>query len=86
MINPSTLGAGMPGGSYAGNAGSGSDIRESYLVSIVTTFIEKQQVLYPMLLAMRFNGLDPEHKLRLRYRETILTTLNTGNSQEKITS
>ena len=86
MINPSTLGAGMPGGSYAGNAGSGSDIRESYLVSIVTTFIEKQQILYPALLAMRHNGLDTDHRLRLRYKETILTTLNTGNSQQKITT
>lgn len=83
MINPSTLGAGMPGGSYAGNSGSGSDIRESYLVSVITTYIEKQQVLFPVRLMFQFNGFE---NLVLRFKETILTTLNTGNSKEDITT
>lgn len=83
MINPSTLGAGMPGGSYAGNAGSGSDIRESYLVSVITTYIEKQQVLFPVRLMMEYNG---KKDLILRFKETILTTLNSGNSQKDITT
>ena len=79
LINPATLGAGMPGGAYAGQAGSGSDIRESYLVSIVSNYVEKQQVLDPVLLALRYNY--PElGDIVLRYKETILTTLNTGNS------
>lgn len=84
MINPSTLGAGMPGGSYAGNAGSGSDIRESYLVSVITTYIEKQQILGPILMMFYHNGIA--NNLRLLYKETILTTLNTGNSKEEITT
>lgn len=84
MINPSTLGAGMPGGAYAGNAGSGSDIRESYLVSVITTFIEKQQVLFPVKLALEYNGKGDN--IRLKYKETILTTLNTGNSTAEETT
>lgn len=82
MINPSTLGAGMPGGSYAGTAGSGSDIRESYMVSVITTYIEKQQILFPVRLMFLYNGKPKQ--LRFRFKETILTTLNTGNSKADI--
>jgi len=84
MINPSTLGAGMPGGAYAGTAGSGSDIRESFLVSVITTYIEKQQILWPVIMMLKHNGF--KGNLRLLYKETILTTLNTGNSKEEIES
>ena len=73
----------MPGGSYAGNSGSGSDIRESFLVSVITTYIEKQQVLDPVMLFMRDRGYKD---LRLKYKETILTTLNTGQAKEDILS
>lgn len=82
MINPSVLGAGMPGGAYAGNAGSGSDIRESWLVSVITTYIEKQQVLFPIRLMLQYNGHSED--IILKYRETILTTLNTGQAKEEI--
>ena len=84
MLNPSVLGAGMPGGAYAGNAGSGSDIRESFLVSVITTYIEKQQVLDPVMLLMIYNGHEDD--LVLKYKETILTTLNTGQAKEEITT
>ena len=84
MLNPSVLGAGMPGGAYAGNAGSGSDIRESFLVSVITTYIEKQQVLDPVLLLLKYNGHGDD--LVLKYKETILTTLNTGQAKEEITT
>ena len=84
MLNPSVLGAGMPGGAYAGNAGSGSDIRESFLVSVITTYIEKQQVLDPVMMVMTFNGHGED--LVLKYKETILTTLNTGQAKEEITT
>lgn len=85
LINPATLGAGMPGGAYAGQAGSGSDIRESYLVSIVSNYVEKQQVLDPVLLALRYNYPELGNVV-LRYKETILTTLNTGNAVGEIES
>lgn len=84
MINPSVFGAGMPGGAYAGNAGSGSDIRESFLVSIITTYIEKQQVLFPIKMMLGHNGHGDD--LVLKYKETILTTLNTGQAKEEITT
>lgn len=84
MINPSVLGAGMPGGAYAGNAGSGSDIRESWLVSVITTYIEKQQVLFPVRLMLQYNGHSED--IVLKYKETILTTLNTGQAKEEITT
>lgn len=84
MINPSVFGAGMPGGAYAGNAGSGSDIRESFLVSIITTYIEKQQVLFPIKMMLEYNGHKDD--LVLKYKETILTTLNTGQAKEEITT
>jgi len=80
MVNPSVLGAGMPGGPYAGNAGSGSDIREGLLVSLILNYIEKQQVLDPIELMFEFNGL---HDIELRYRNIILTTLDKGKSTEE---
>lgn len=80
MLNPSVLGAGMPGGAYAGNAGSGSDIRESYLVSLVSVWIEKQLVLDPIRLMFEHNGVE----VSLAWRDTILTTLNTGQAQATI--
>ena len=80
MVNPSVLGAGMPGGPYAGNAGSGSDIREGLLVSLILNYIEKQQVLDPIELMLEYNGI---HDVELVYRNIVLTTLNTGKSTEE---
>lgn len=80
MVNPSVMGAGMPGGAYAGNAGSGSDIRESALVSIVLSHLDKEAVLDPIEMMIEFNGYKD---IELRFKRTILTTLNTGNSVEE---
>jgi hypothetical protein len=77
MVNPSVLGAGLPGGPYSGNAGSGSNIREGLLVSLILNYIEKQQVLDPIELMFEFNGI---HDIELVYRNIILTTLDTGKS------
>jgi len=80
MVNPSVLGAGLPGGPYSGNAGSGSNIREGLLVSLILNYIEKQQVLDPIELMFEFNGI---HDVELVYRNIILTTLDTGKSTEE---
>ena len=80
MVNPSVLGAGMPGGPYAGNAGSGSDIREGLLVSLILNYIEKQQVLDPIELMLEFNGI---RDVELVYRNIVLTTLDKGKSTEE---
>lgn len=79
MINPNVLGAGMPGGTYAGNQG-GSNIREAFLVNIANAWVDRQNLLDPIQTMLRFNGfIDVE----LRYRNTILTTLDKGSGTQK---
>ncbi len=74
MVNPNVLGAGMPGGTYAGNQG-GSNIREAFLVNIANAWIDRQNLLDPLELFIKMNGMPECH---LRFRNTILTTLDTG--------
>lgn len=74
MINPNVLGAGMPGGTYAGNQG-GSNIREAFLVNIANAWLDRQNFLDPVEIMLRYNGYED---VALRFRNTILTTLNTG--------
>ncbi len=80
MVNPSVVGAGMPGGAYSGNAGSGSDIREAFLVNVILSYVEKNQVLDPLELMLEFNGIKD---IDLKYRNIILTTLDKGKSSEE---
>jgi hypothetical protein len=54
-------------------------------VSIVSNYVEKQQVLDPVLLALKHNYPDMGSFV-LKYKETILTTLNTGNAVGEIES
>jgi hypothetical protein len=82
MINPNVLGAGMPGGTYAGNQG-GSNIREAFLVNIANSWPERQNLLDPIELYLRFNGVKD---IELRFRNTILTTLDTGAGTKKTLS
>jgi hypothetical protein len=80
MVNPSVMGAGMPGGPYAGNAGSGSNIRESLMVSLVLSYIERQQILNPVKLMFQFNGYK---NIDFKYNNVVLTTLDKGKSTEE---
>jgi len=82
MINPNLLGAGMPGGTYAGNQG-GSNIREAFLVNIANSWIDRQNLLDPIECYLRFNGVQD---VELRFRNTILTTLDTGAGTKKVLS
>ena len=82
MINPAVFGAGMPGGGYAGNAGSGSDIREAFMTNVVLNWTERNAVLDPTELMLMFNGYGD---IDLKYKDLMLTTLNQGSStKEKI--
>ena len=82
MINPAVFGAGMPGGGYAGNAGSGSDIREAFMTNIVLNWAERNAVLDPTELMLAFNGYK---NIDIKYKDLVLTTLNEGSStKEKI--
>lgn len=82
MVNPNVFGAGMPGGSYAGNQG-GSNIREAFLVNIANAWIDRQNLLDPIKLMLQANGADD---VELRFRNTILTTLDTGAGTQKTLS
>lgn len=83
MINPNVLGAGMPGGTYAGNQG-GSNIREAFLVNIANAWLDRQNLLDPLETFVRFNGAD--ENVEWRHRNTILTTLDTGSGTQKTLS
>lgn len=79
MLNPNVLGAGMPGGIYSGNQG-GSNIREAFLVNIANAWLDRQNLLDPLELYLNFNGVKD---VQLRFRNTILTTLDTGAGTTK---
>jgi len=83
MVNPNVLGAGMPGGTYAGNQG-GSNIREAYLVNIANCWLDRQDLMDPLELMTRYNGADED--LEWRFRNTVLTTLDTGAGTTKTLS
>ncbi|MBN1187962.1 MAG: hypothetical protein JXB49_37150 [Bacteroidales bacterium] len=83
LVNPNVMGAGMPGGTYAGNQG-GSNIREAFLVNIANAWLDRQNILDPLETFIRFNGVDPS--IELRFRNTILTTLDTGAGTKKVVS
>lgn len=82
-VNPTVMGAGLPGaGPYAGKTG-GSDIRESFLVNVALAWLDRQNVLDPVEAALEFNGIKD---VELRFRNTILTTLDTGGGTSKVVS
>ena len=82
-VNPNVFGAGMPGGTYAGNQG-GSNIREAFLVNIANAWVDRQNLLDPIYLLLRSWGYKED--VQLRYRNTILTTLDTGAGTKKTLS
>lgn len=83
MVNPNVMGAGMPGGTYAGNQG-GSNIREAYLVNIANCWLDRQNILDPIELFSRFNG--GSENTEWRFRNTVLTTLDAGAGTTKTLS
>lgn len=82
MVNPNVFGAGMPGGSYAGNQG-GSNIREAFLVNIANAWIDRQTFLDPVNLLMKELGYTD---VEIRYRNTVLVTLDKGAGTQKTLS
>ena len=85
MVNPNVLGAGMPGGTYAGNQG-GSNIREAFLVNIANAWIDRQCFLDPLNLMLRLNGMNEGANIRIKFRNTVLTTLDKGAGTQKTLS
>ena len=83
MVNPNVMGAGMPGGAYAGNSG-GSNIREAYLVNVANAWLDRQTILDPIETVHRYNG--GAESVEWRFRNTILTTLDSGAGTDKTLS
>lgn len=81
QINPDLIGAGAPGGPYSGSAGSGSNIREAYLVYCAQLHLERQIILEPLRLIQQYNGWD--ENLQFRFKDVVLTTLDKGKGTEK---
>lgn len=81
MINAALLGVDMPGGAaYGGGAGSGSNIREAYLVQVMIQETERQLNNQLYDLVKYYNGWDED--IVWRYPNQILTTLNTGKNTQ----
>ncbi len=82
-VNPTIMGAGLPGsGPYAGKTG-GSDIRESFLVNVALAWLDRQNALDPLECMLEFNGVKD---VELRFRNTVLTTLDSGSGTQKVVS
>lgn len=64
--------------------GSGSDIRESWLIANAELKPYRDAINEPLMFAARYNGWRKRYpKFKIMYRDTILTTLNTGAGTEK---
>ncbi len=84
QVDPSLMGAGMPGGPYSGSAGSGSDKRESFLIQTALLQTDRDTLIEPLALVRDFNGWDPS--IQFRFVDSILTTLDKGKGTEKVLS
>lgn len=84
LFNPALMGSNLMGDGASGGAGSGSDIREAFLVLLMLMETERQMFNNVFNLIKRFNKwtrLETEGKrLVFRYDTSILTTLDTGGS------
>lgn len=83
-VDPSIFGAGMPGGVYSGSSGSGSDKRESFLITTALLQPERDAIVEPLNLIRDFNGWDS--RIQFRFEDVILTTLDTGAGTKKVLS
>ncbi|WP_421811749.1 hypothetical protein [Flagellimonas sp.] len=73
-VDPSIVGAGIPGGKM--NTGSGSDKREAFSI-LTSLFKTKREIsLEPWQLLRDYNGWDPE--LEAEFANTKLTTLDSN--------
>ena len=90
QVHPAIFSAGMTGNAYRSGGGSGSDIREAFLVQSALLNQERNICLEPLNLIRDYNlnvGAQTEwENVVFRFRDTILTTLDTGAGTKKIVS
>lgn len=87
FFNPAIWGGNLLGDGASGGAGSGSDIREAFLVQIMLMHAERMLNLEVFNLIKHFNGWTKYETagktLVFRYPNYILTTLDTGKSTKE---
>jgi len=83
-IHPAVMGLSLSSGPYS-NSGGGSDIREAFLVDVAMAWLDRQRVLAPLEMMLRFNFKLPD-SFQLKTRATVLTTLDTGAGTQKTLS
>lgn len=91
QVHPSLFSAGMTGSMYRSGGGSGSDIREAFLVYNAMLNLERKIMLEPLYVMRDYNrivGGMPEwaDNIEFRVRDTVLTTLDTGAGTTKVVS
>ncbi|MFC4261921.1 hypothetical protein ACFOWM_03460 [Ferruginibacter yonginensis] len=82
QVNPTIFGAGTVG--TGSQRSGGSDIRESFLVHSALLAHERQIMLEPLYLVRDFNEWGED--IVFRFRDTVLTTLDTGAGSKKVVS
>jgi len=73
-------------GNKGSGAGSGSDIREAHLINVSLVKTERDRILEPLEFIRDFNGGEWESDMVFRFKDTVLSTLNTGSGTEVIVS
>lgn len=90
FFNPAIWGGNLLGDGASGGAGSGSDIREAFLVQIMLMHAERMMNAEVFNLVKQFNGWTKYEsdgkQLVFRYDTSILTTLDTGKSTKPVTN
>lgn len=76
--------SGFMGGSKQGQRSGGSDKREGYLIALQMLAPFREMVLEPLDFIAEYNGWkDRIPNLKFKFRDTILTTLDTGAGTQK---
>lgn len=88
QVHPTLFSAGMTGSMYRSGGGSGSDIREAFLVYNALLNLERKVALEPLYVMRDYNrevgGISEwEDDIHFRVRDTVLTTLNTGMASKQ---
>ena len=83
-INPATFGLSLASGPYS-NAGSGSDIREAFLIENALAWLDRQEVIDPVEMMVRTN-FNLGDDIVLQTKSTLLTTLDTGGGTQRTVS
>jgi hypothetical protein len=84
-VDPTLVG--FAGGSKQGERSGGSDKREAYLIALQMLAPFRDMLIEPLEFVAEFNGWKARFpNLRFRFRDTLLTTLDTGAGTQETLS